>query len=436
MPPEQALGEIDHLDERADVFGLGAILCEILTGKPPYVADDGTLVFRMASRGKLADCFSRLDASEADPELIAITKQCLEIEPQDRPPHAGALAERITKYLESVESRLREAEIQRAAEAARADAETAQRVAENQRAEAESARAQAEAKRHRTSLALAASVLLLFALGGGSWLYAERQEAKRQENEALVQTRHAEEQTQHAQQMESLAKEKEQLRKEAVEALRIAEIQAYDSALAAAMRDLDRNDSRSLRQRLSNLPKHVRGWEWEYVWNKSDSSVSTPVQLPAVSNGYAMTISDDGTLVASRPDGSGDWPIRIHETRTGKLIREIKTHSSSNPRLEFSSDNRLLAYQFHGTPGVQIYEVATGTPKIPANMVRTYRDFYGFNAASDHAILQEETGRFTSFQITVGNRRLISRFFQSATRTQYSFADCLQSRWSIDVHNT
>ena len=79
----QALGEIDNLDERADVFGLGALLCEILTGKPPYVADDGTQIFRLAGHGKLDDCFQRLDSSGADAELIALTKQCLELEPID-----------------------------------------------------------------------------------------------------------------------------------------------------------------------------------------------------------------------------------------------------------------------------------------------------------------------------------------------------------------
>ncbi len=78
MPPEQALGEIDNLDQRADVFGLGAILCEILTGKPPYVGEDGTQIHRQASRGQLGDCFDRLANCEADTDLIALTKDCPE----------------------------------------------------------------------------------------------------------------------------------------------------------------------------------------------------------------------------------------------------------------------------------------------------------------------------------------------------------------------
>jgi len=41
MPPEQAIGAIDQVDQRSDVFGLGAILCAILTGQPPYLGADG-----------------------------------------------------------------------------------------------------------------------------------------------------------------------------------------------------------------------------------------------------------------------------------------------------------------------------------------------------------------------------------------------------------
>jgi serine/threonine protein kinase len=40
MAPEQAAGQIRRLDARSDVFGLGAILCQILTGHPPYEGTD------------------------------------------------------------------------------------------------------------------------------------------------------------------------------------------------------------------------------------------------------------------------------------------------------------------------------------------------------------------------------------------------------------
>ena len=96
MPPEQAVGAVDKVDARADVFGLGAILRVILTGKPPYVGRDGRGgAAARRPRGKLDDCFARLDACGAEPELVALCKRCLAAEPADRPADAGEVAEAV-----------------------------------------------------------------------------------------------------------------------------------------------------------------------------------------------------------------------------------------------------------------------------------------------------------------------------------------------------
>lgn len=115
MSPEQAGGEIAKIDERSDVFGLGAVLCAILTGKPPYIGTDVDSIRLKAIRGDRADAFARLESSGADAELLALCKRCLATDRDARPRHAGEVAEAITNHLAAAQERARQAELERAA---------------------------------------------------------------------------------------------------------------------------------------------------------------------------------------------------------------------------------------------------------------------------------------------------------------------------------
>jgi WD40 repeat protein len=119
MAPEQAGGEIARLDERTDVFGLGAILCVILTGEPPYIGKSTEELRLMAIRGTLAPAHARLDQCGADARLVDLCRACLAAEREARPHDAGAVAATVHDYLAGVEERAREAELERTAAAAR-----------------------------------------------------------------------------------------------------------------------------------------------------------------------------------------------------------------------------------------------------------------------------------------------------------------------------
>ena len=56
MAPEQARGDIDAVDERADVFALGSILCEILTGQPGFIGTTADEIERQAARRGSGRC--------------------------------------------------------------------------------------------------------------------------------------------------------------------------------------------------------------------------------------------------------------------------------------------------------------------------------------------------------------------------------------------
>jgi serine/threonine-protein kinase len=190
MAPEQARGDVDLLDERADVFGLGGILCEILTGRPPFTGT-GAEAQGKARRADVADAHARLEGCGADAELVALALRCLAPEPAQRPRNAGEVADAITTYDQSVAERLRRAELERAA----AEARVAEESRTRQLAEAKAAE---ERKGKRLALALAAMVLVLIVAGsaGAAWWWHERtareQEATAREQEAATRERDVE----------------------------------------------------------------------------------------------------------------------------------------------------------------------------------------------------------------------------------------------------
>ncbi|MBI2921718.1 MAG: protein kinase [Planctomycetes bacterium] len=140
MPPEQAAGRLSELDARSDVWSLGAILYEILAGRPPFVGEGALEVARRVVEEPVAPPSS---VRACPPDLEAICLKALSKKKEDRYASAVELELEIEQFLEGTKERERR-EAQAAAEMARAR----ERIAACARLGAE-ARGQAECARQK-----------------------------------------------------------------------------------------------------------------------------------------------------------------------------------------------------------------------------------------------------------------------------------------------
>lgn len=96
MAPERARG--GFAGARSDVFGLGGLLCFILTSKPVFSGATTVDLLVKSGTDNLSEAFANLDASGADAELIALAKRCLSPNPADRFADAGEVAAAVAAY--------------------------------------------------------------------------------------------------------------------------------------------------------------------------------------------------------------------------------------------------------------------------------------------------------------------------------------------------
>jgi serine/threonine protein kinase len=98
IAPEQLGGSAGNLTPAVDVYSLGAILFELLSGQPPFVAEHALAVIRQAAEKPAPKLRSIVPAFDRDLETVCA--RCLEREPGLRYLSAGALAEDLERWLE------------------------------------------------------------------------------------------------------------------------------------------------------------------------------------------------------------------------------------------------------------------------------------------------------------------------------------------------
>jgi serine/threonine-protein kinase len=100
MSPEQAHGLNARLDERTDVFGLGAVLYQLLTGRPPHRGKTATEKLEKARRCEIEPPQEVAPQRVLPPALCRIAMQALSANPADRFSSAEALRAEVVRFLQ------------------------------------------------------------------------------------------------------------------------------------------------------------------------------------------------------------------------------------------------------------------------------------------------------------------------------------------------
>ncbi len=105
LAPEQAWGRVKDFGPATDVYALGAILYELLAGRPPFVADDWTLLIEKIQAKEAVPPSSI--RKRVPPDLDAVCRKCLTKNPRRRYASALELADELRRFLDGYPVKVR-----------------------------------------------------------------------------------------------------------------------------------------------------------------------------------------------------------------------------------------------------------------------------------------------------------------------------------------
>jgi WD40 repeat protein len=281
MAPEQAAGNTRAVGPAADIYALGAILYECLTGQPPFCGETTQQTLELV-RTRDPVALRKLN-TQVPRSLETVCLKCLHKDPQKRYASADELAADLARF--------------RAGEPVRA-----RRVRSAERMVL-------WARRKPTQAALVAAVALLLLAAplfvGMVLLWRAAEDARGQTASALEQVRDSQGKTEAALFREQTARLGEQQAQSRLALEREkADHVSYLRLVGLAHRAWQANEVAEARQYLRECPEPKRDWTWHYV--------------DRLCHAERLTVSDAGPFMA--PALSADGRYAAFTTRSGRAI--------------------------------------------------------------------------------------------------------------------